>query len=627
MQQQQQQNGSNNNNITTNTNNNNNPQQSTNNGQQIIYHPNCFFYPTQQQQQQQLPTATNDQYTYTAVTAESAAAASRHLAANPNAYTNQNQRYEPYMYCKYLLKNHKKTKQTIFYLFFKANQVGATAFYDSNTMNQIAAQQQQQVQQVQQNYGNNPTTTTTNQSIAPPGAIHIQQQQQNTIFTKNRNYIPLYCGLCRSYDCTCQYTNYQSNAAAAPQISTTTTTSTSTTTTSSTNKISPTPTTTTTTTTAYLPSPSTTPTIQQQQQPLMAQAYPQQQHYNNQTSNSGPTPSTTVNILQNYKIPYNQQHSHEQQQQQQQQGYQFNIASAAAPNLYAAANYQAYFQAINSNQRQPLPQQPQHIQHPSATGAPNTLYYTNNQLIQQPNGTYQLILPAGSYAAPQANDGQQQQIQIQTIPHGAYIQQPHHLIQQQNYHVHAAYAAKPMTQAASPSNNEDGRDIDVGNENVEGIEKTNDMNENIKNFFMNANQQIQQQQQQPGEASSLTRRSYSDNQIIDTRYPLNQIDNAIIVQSSHIPPLPQAILQQQQAQKDVVIKQHVDNRQQQQQQPQQLQTQFQSNYLQNALNQRKEFYDLQQNAQSHPTFFLTNTGNYMMPSAPLKINTLNKTNK
>ena len=88
---------------------------------------------------------------------------------------------------------------------------------------------------------------------------------------------------------------------------------------------------------------------------------------------------------------------------------------------------------------------------------------------------------------------------------------------------------------------------------------------------MSVNQQPQQQQQQLSTTNEQqqTRRSYSDQQIIDTRFPLNQIDNAIIVQSSHIPPLPQTIIQQQQqqAQKD---------------------KQYQTNYIQNALNARKE---------------------------------------
>jgi hypothetical protein len=54
--------------------------------------------------------------------------------------------------------------------------------------------------------------------------------------------------------------------------------------------------------------------------------------------------------------------------------------------------------------------------------------------------------------------------------------------------------------------------------------------------------------------------------MIDTRFSLNQIDNAIIVQASHIQPLPQTIIQQQQAQKD---------------------KQYQTNYIQNALNASK----------------------------------------
>jgi len=145
------------------------------------------------------------------------------------------------------------------------------------------------------------------------------------------------------------------------------------------------------------------------------------------------------------------------------------------------------------------------------------------------------------------------------------------------------------------------------------------MNENIKNFFMSVNQQPQQQQQQLSTTNEQqqTRRSYSDQQIIDTRFPLNQIDNAIIVQSSHIPPLPQTIIQQQ-AQKD---------------------KQYQTNYIQNALNARKEqqqqhaFYDLQstqqQQQQQPQTFYLTNanTSYNLVQNVPLKINTLNKTTK
>ena len=537
---------------------------------------------------------------------------------------------------------------------------------------QIAAAAAQQQQATNYSVGVN-----TLAGGAPTGPTLVSIQNTNQIFSKGRGYIPLYCGLCRSYDCQCHYASYQSNAIATQAQLGATTTATTVTTTSTTlqtntvtaggviNKISP---------TqqqpqqqqqqAYLPSPSTTPTMQQQQQQHILYAQPQQQQqqqqYNQQITNQVNTQQQNiqagapVNLIQNFKIPYNQQLSNEQQQQQQQQAvaaqqsYQFNLA----PNLYAAApNYQAYFTTINQRQQPP----PNH--HITQNQPPNALYY------QQPNGTYQIIMPTTYTAQQQTNDGQQQ-IQIQTLPpHAAYIQhqqQPHHMlpavaaqVAASPYHMHP-YTTKLSLQNISPlnndtvvssdpdnsssnnNNNNNNADNAESNSNDSVNKATNDMNENIKNFFMNVNQQQQpvvpQTQQQPTtEAHNLTRRSYSDNQIIDTRYPLNQVDNAILVQSTQIPPLPQTIIQQQvaqpmtQQQKDPMKHDNTNNNNSNRQQQQQ----YQTNYLQNTLNTRKEhtFYDLQ-NAQAHPAFYLaTNTGYNIVPSGPLKINTMNKPNK